>query len=535
MVAIVCGFLFFFGLGNFGLVGADEPRYAQVAREMYERNDYVTPTLNGEGWFEKPALYYWRAMFSYATFGIKDWAARIPSATFALGMIAVIFFHMRRFRPGAQLDAALITASCAAVIGFARGASTDMQLAAPFTVAMLGWYAWYETQKKIWLVDLYVFLAIATLAKGPVAVFLAGAIVLLFSYVRRDLRAAFRTLWWPGILLFLMIALPWYILVQTRNPRFFYVFILQHNFARFTTDTFRHAQPFWYYLPVLMLALVPWTFLAIPAVVDALRGSFKDWRGRYQRRLGPAERARVNPDPFPEFLVIWALFPILFFSMSQSKLPGYILPAVAPFTILTADYLQRRGEAALTPLLIAAHTALAGAIVGLFLLFPFYILPNRPVGRPMAITTGFVVVAIMVGAYFLLRRKGLTFLRFATVAPVIFVIGFILKVAAPIIDSYYSARPVAAELRALGTMDKPIAVFNGKRELRYGLSFYRNQTVFSYDESTIPGMGHVLVARFTPQRSRADLDHLLAGRKLLKLGSFDPQRIEFFWVASPDR
>src|SRR5437879_13059806 len=174
IVVAVCLFLLFYGLGSFGLVGADEPRYAQIAREMLERNDYVTPTWNGVAWLEKPALYYWRAMFAFETFGVKDWAARLPSATFALGMIAVIFFHMRRFRPGAQLDAALITASCAAVIGFARGASTDMQLAAPFTVAMLGWYAWYETGKKRWLIDRYFFRAIAAMATGTVAPLFAG-------------------------------------------------------------------------------------------------------------------------------------------------------------------------------------------------------------------------------------------------------------------------------------------------------------------------------------------------------------------------
>src|SRR5947208_5648430 len=208
IVVTVCGFLFFYGLGAFGLVGADEPRYAQVAREMLERNDYVTPTLNGIAWLEKPALYYWRAMFAFDLFGVKDWAARLPSASFALGMIAVIFFHMRRFRPGAQLDAALITASCAWVIAFSRGASTDMQLAAPFTVALLGWYAWYETHKKIWLLDLYIFLAIATLAKGPVAPFLAGAVVLIFCLLRRDFRSALRTLRIPRIAIYCSIVLP---------------------------------------------------------------------------------------------------------------------------------------------------------------------------------------------------------------------------------------------------------------------------------------------------------------------------------------
>jgi 4-amino-4-deoxy-L-arabinose transferase-like glycosyltransferase len=131
-----------FGGDGLGLVGADEPRYAQIAREMLGRHDYITPILYGKPWLEKPALYYWRAMFSFKEFGVHDWSARLPSASFAFILISLIYLHLRRFRPGSQLDAALITASCAGIIAFARGASTDMQLAAPFCIGMLGWYAW---------------------------------------------------------------------------------------------------------------------------------------------------------------------------------------------------------------------------------------------------------------------------------------------------------------------------------------------------------------------------------------------------------
>src|SRR5205814_7264507 len=185
---------FYYGLVCFGLICADEPRNAQVAREMLHNNDFVTPTLHGSPWLEKPALYYWRSAAAFRTFGDKDWAARLPSATFAAALVIIIYFHMRRFRPGAQFGAALITATSAAVIGFSRGASTDMQLAAPFAFAMLGWYAWFETAKKFWLFDLYFFLAVGTLAKGPVAPGLAFFIVLIFAIVRRDLKLV-----WNGV------------------------------------------------------------------------------------------------------------------------------------------------------------------------------------------------------------------------------------------------------------------------------------------------------------------------------------------------
>ena len=230
VLCVLTSLLLFYGLvpahlGRFvisrpdlGLVGADEPRYAQIAAEMLQQHSDVchtlhatviprafsvatlrasfqcaeagtiTPILYGHPWLEKPALYYWRTMSFYKEFGQGDWVARLPSATGAFALVFLIFLHMRRFRPGGHLDAALITASAAAIIAFARGASTDMQLAAPFCIGMLGWYAWYETGKKFWLFDLYFFGGLATLAKGPVAILLSLGIILLF--VRTAARVA---------------------------------------------------------------------------------------------------------------------------------------------------------------------------------------------------------------------------------------------------------------------------------------------------------------------------------------------------------
>src|SRR5271157_3933612 len=149
LLAAFCGFLFFYGLGAFGLLGADEPRYAQVAREMLGRSDWITPTLQGKAWLEKPVLYYWQAMLSFRAFGIDDRTARLPAAFDAAMLIAAIYFFLRRFRPCSELDGAIIAASCAAVIVFAHAASTDMPLAAAFSMALLGWYAWYESRRKI--------------------------------------------------------------------------------------------------------------------------------------------------------------------------------------------------------------------------------------------------------------------------------------------------------------------------------------------------------------------------------------------------
>ena len=151
LLAGFCAFLFFYGLGQFGLIGADEPRYAQVAREMMLRGDWVTPTLGGNPWLEKPPLYYWEAGLVYRVLGVSDIAARIPSAVDATILVVVIYIFVRRFRRGVELDAALMTASCAGVIGFARAASMDMSLASTFSVGMLAWWAWRESQKRVYL------------------------------------------------------------------------------------------------------------------------------------------------------------------------------------------------------------------------------------------------------------------------------------------------------------------------------------------------------------------------------------------------
>ncbi|HET7748658.1 MAG TPA: glycosyltransferase family 39 protein, partial [Terriglobales bacterium] len=310
-----CAFLFYFGLGAFGLVGADEPRYAQVAREMLERHHWVTPFLYGHPWLEKPILYYWQAMVCYKIFGVSDWVARLPSALDATAMVVAIYLFFRQFRRGFQLDAALITACAAGVIGLARSASTDMPLAATFTIALVAWLAWYEGGRRRWLLVFYFFLALATLAKGPVAVVLAGIIILLFAVAWRNLRLIAQTLWWPGLLLFLAAALPWYIAVQRENPGFFHSFIIEQNFARFGTNLYHHLQPWWYFVPVLLLAMVPWTFLVAAAFASAVR--------RWKRE--PDEEDRTIPAD--SFFLTWITVVLVFFSASQSKLPAYILPA----------------------------------------------------------------------------------------------------------------------------------------------------------------------------------------------------------------
>jgi len=539
LLVAFCGFLFFYGLGAFGLVGADEPRYAQVAREMLQRHDWINPTLQGKPWLEKPVLYYWQAMASYSVArallpakgaflpaqdqnndGVTDQTARLPAAIDAALMIAAIYFFLRRLRPGSAEDGALITAGSAATIGFARAAATDMPLAATFTIALLGWYAWHQSGQRIYLIAFYISLAFATLAKGPVAPALAAVIILIFAAAKRDPRAAFRTLWIPGILIFLAVALPWYVAVQLRNPEFFRIFILEHNLARFSQDVYHHRQPFWFYLPVLVLGLMPWTLWVILAIVERMRLIWSDGKNAFA----------TAEDSWQLFLLIWLLAPVVFFSASQSKLPGYILPSIPAGALLASEYLAaRRTEETRIPFpLAAAHGALCGLLVFGALTAASIQLNHRLVAGKGTYIAAAIAVAFALGtAAALLSRNGRRLLRSATMLAIVLGVGAILRLAAPVIDATQSARPIAESIQAFSHEPVPLAIYHINRVQEYGLEFYLNRPAQDYEKGQVPGDAHVLVAA---QNTQSQVEQLVRGRRIYLKTSIPAQKLDLYWV-----
>ena len=562
VLIVMTSFLLFYGLiplfggDQVGLVGADEPRYAQIAREMLQTHNQicgqlnteiiprslrapalensfrcldagtVTPILYGHPWLEKPALYYWRAMSFFKEFGISDWSARLPSATATFLLIAMIFLHMRRFRPGGQLDAALITASCVAIVGFARGASTYMQLEAQFSMGMLGWYAWYETGKKFWLFDLYFFGAAATLAKGPVAPFLALSIILVFLGLRREWSALRRTIWIPGVLLYLVMVLPWYIAVQRENPTFVHSFFVAQNLERFATNLYQHHQPWWYYVAVLIVGLMPWTVIAVRAVVAAMEDSLAEWKVRLnpKRYLGHSRAG----DAFPEFLVIWALLPIVFFTFSKSKLPGYILPSIPPVTILTGDYLNRIRRVGLPKWLLWSHASLCGLVTFVVVLSPQHMVYETLVpSASWLLSAGAAALLVLFAVVQTIRIGGIAHVRNATLFPVLAAMIFLLGFHGHDLDLNYSARPLAREMQRQAPEAKLLAVHDVKRDMIYGLSFYRNEEPIDYEKDGVPDDEHLLVI---PSSESTKLDHWLSGRVYAPLFLYDPQGLEVYKV-----
>jgi len=321
--------------------------------------------------------------------------------------------------------------------------------------------------------------------------------------------------------MFSLIALPWYVAVELKNPEFFRVFIVEHNLSRFATNLYHHPQPFWYFLPVTLLGLVPWTVFVLTALVESIRKP-SWWVGSSE--VLPSEKA-LNL-----FQAIWLVVPVIFFSFSRSKLPGYILPALPAGALLVTDYVERSLARAHRPALglILLHSVLASATVGLAIQYP--VLEHR-LGRGLPTAIGWTCAALLaIGIAITLRsRIGLRALRFVTLVPVVLTVAIVLRLDAPYLDNTLSARPLAAEISRLETKRLPLAVLGVSREVEYGLVFYGRQTVYRYESGQVPAGEHVLVAK---EGSQTEITKQVTGRRVSYLGTFAPQRLTYYWVAA---
>jgi 4-amino-4-deoxy-L-arabinose transferase-like glycosyltransferase len=347
LLAVVACAAYFYNLGAPPLVGPDEPRYAQVAREMYERGDLVTPTLAGQTWFEKPALLYWLMAAGYRLLGVTELAARLGSAVSGLLTVLLIALLARRTESraveegagekaqGFGLTTATLTASTLGLMVFSRGASFDIVLTATVTLALTCFFRAELDERGArgrWLAGFWAGVGLSLLAKGLIGVVLPCGVVGLYLLLARRPRELFRTGWWWGVPLAAGVASLWYAPVIARHGwTFVDEFFVQHHFARYVSDKYHHSQPFYFYLPILLLLALPWTPFLVASVAGARRWN---WRA-----TDAGSRLRL-------FALAWMLVPVAFFSLSGSKLPGYILPALPGAALLAGDALARfvRGE-----------------------------------------------------------------------------------------------------------------------------------------------------------------------------------------------
>jgi len=353
VLALLCALTLFFRLGSYGLVDADEGRYAEIPREMLARGDWVTPTMNGVKFFDKPVLLYWSVMASFRALGETEFAARLPMALFALAGIGATYALGRRaFGPRAGWLGAAILATTFMWPIMGRVVITDTPLASLTTCALATWWLGHtETSKRkaAWFAAFWAFLGLGVLAKGPVAgVLCFGAIVPYLLWCRPQNGWQMGFIW--GIPLLLCVAAPWFVVVQARNEEFNHLFWWTQNFQRFTggAGVPDHWEKPTYFLPFLPLVFFPWSPF-FPRAMVRLPAMFR--RVRNDAGDEPA-RAVV-------FLVCGALFVFAFFSASKSKIVTYILPMLPLGSALLGawfDKLWTRGQT------LRAETAVVGAL-----------------------------------------------------------------------------------------------------------------------------------------------------------------------------
>ena len=502
---------FFAHLGAIGFVGPDEPRYAEVAREMAQTGDWVTPHLFGQPWFEKPILFYWAAAAGFRTHFSDEVAARLPSALAALLAVLALAWLARKIY-GTAAGAALlfILPTTVAGLAFARASGPDMLFSASLAIAMA--FATDELRhtgalccraslseansRSAWLSLIFfgAALGFATLAKGPAAMILAGGSIALWATVTGSWRSTFRLAHPVAILSFCVVALPWYVVCASRNPDFVRTFLLLHNIQRYTTPVFQHRQPFWFFVPVILAGLLPW----IALLAGVARGTASHWIENTWR------------DSPALFFFCWVLFPFVFFSFSQSKLPGYVLPAILPLVLLLAIGIARaiaegakesRWILALTGLFWVATLALP--LKRLLKSLPEY--ASDPLGQHIRLWLLCAAAAGILIALLAFTRRAWPALILSSV-----LIAGLAEIAnlriLPTMDPYISARAAGQGLSAFPDIKNGVMAFELKRGLQYGLDFYLGREVPDWNLQS-PDSAWV----FTNLRGLAEIEH--SGRK----------------------
>ncbi len=319
-------FLSLFRLGTPKLFDVDEAVFSEATREMVISHDWITPTYNGENRYDKPIFFYWLMAASYKVFGINEFGARFPSAFAAILMICFTFLSVRRFRGREEATyAALAGVLSVYYLVYSRAAVTDMTLTLTISLSLFSFYlATAEAAGSVtYHYGFYLFSALAFLTKGLVGIIFPFGIAIVYAAVTGGLRSIKKIFSLKGILLFTAVAAPWYLAEVMINGReFIEQFFIKHHFRRFTDVISGHRGPIYYYLIVITIGLFPW----ICFLPSGIRSSLK------------------KKDPFHLFALVWLLSIFLFFSLSTTKLPNYILPALPPAVVLTAAGMSERNN-----------------------------------------------------------------------------------------------------------------------------------------------------------------------------------------------
>jgi len=373
---IVFAVLWFANLDYRRLVHPDEGRYAEIPREMVVTGDWVTPRLDGIKYFEKPALQYWITAAAYEAFGVHPWTARLwPALAGFLGVLFIAYVGLRLGGPTLSLYSAAALGSCLWYAGNAHILTLDAGLTLWMSVGLGSFFLAQQAVRAelrlAWMWAAWAALALATLSKGLIGIVLPGMALVAYSLAARDWTLWRRLHLVSGTVLFLVIAAPWFIAVSARNPGFFDFFFVHEHFTRFLTSEHRRTGAWWYFLPILVVGLLPWVavfFAALPRVWRAPSGT--------------------NGFHWQRFALVWSAVIFLFFSASGSKLPSYILPLFPALALIVGWQLSTLSDAALArltlPLALLAGALTLAALIGYPALVARLANPRQPAGPLLA-------------------------------------------------------------------------------------------------------------------------------------------------------
>ena len=327
LLVIIYGLLWFGTLNYRHLIPSDEGRYAEIAREMLVTGDWITPRYNGYKYFEKPPLQAWATATAFQAFGIGDWQARLWTAlTGFLTILLVGFTGARIFNPRAGWLAAVVLASSPMWIISGHLNSLDMGLSSFLVGALCSLLLAQTSHNKIncrnWMWACWIFMALATLSKGVIGAAIPAMVFIAYSISTWDWKIWARLRLFSGTILFLAITAPWFVLVAQRNPEFLEFFFIHEHLQRFTQDDHSRTGPIYYFVPLLLIGLLPW-FLQVPGAIA------QAW----------SERRREFSAGW--LLVCWFAVIFAFFSVSHSKLPGYIIPVFPALALIIGNRLDR--------------------------------------------------------------------------------------------------------------------------------------------------------------------------------------------------
>ena len=486
-------FALFFRLGSLPLLQPDEGRNAEVAREMKESGAWLSPSYNGIAYLDKPAFYFKAVALSLAAFGDNETAARLPSAAFGLALLGITFAFCRRVH-GARcaVMAVIIIATMPLYIVFSRTIIFDMTLAFFVSAAIFAGYRAEECEGKIrryWYLLGALAAGLATLVKGPVGFLIPILVLFVFNRVegRRGVwKRIFAPLNWVA---FFGVTLPWFIGLSLQHPDFPYYGLIEESFHRFTTTTFHRTQPFYFYALIVAGLFLPWSFILPEAGVAA-------WKRK--SAMSSADR----------LCLVWAVVVVIFFSLSKSKLPGYILTATVAGGILLARFFERAlanpggkasriiGRAGITLAVLCCLVAIAAFILSTrmgSLAKPLGLSVDdaKELGQhfltPIILLSVFAVLGLLVR---LRRDAGFCFVSFAIFPLLLFTLNL---GAIQVVFNVKSARQMAEQIPALSP----------ETELAFlecfpsGLPFYLNRTarLFTKDGNEITSASNYILFR----------------------------------------